>query len=257
MNIKHLLKQVIGRLGIKVGRRPSLDFGYTSPELALAYNRHQALEIDFDFALRDFLMSRSSPDGVTFMQVGAFDGISGDPLHSYIRQHEWEGLLIEPQTHYLQQLQKTYADERGLQFVRGAIDHEGGHRTLYMVSDPEANDMPDFAGQIASFDKNQLTDSHQIPEDRICEEEVPTYNPMTLLKDRGFFDLDVVQIDVEGFDNEVVRMLDLSELSPSIIQFEHRHLTTTEHLEASKYLMSNGYQIARSSRADTVGYRRP
>jgi hypothetical protein len=33
----------------------------------------------------------------TFIQVGAFDGITTDPLHKYITRYGWRGILMEPQ----------------------------------------------------------------------------------------------------------------------------------------------------------------
>lgn len=249
---KRKLKRVLGHFGVAVRRGEE-------PEDAFIYNRGKNIRLDFDFVLRDFLMSRDSPDGVRFLQVGAFDGTSGDPLHDYICKYDWEGLLIEPQPRYFQQLQETYADEEGLEFVQAAVDHERGRRTLYVIADPETEDMPDWAGQIASFDRDTfLSHSDEIPqiEARFREEEVRTVNLMALLEEESFLDLDIIQIDVEGFDNEVLQMVDFSKLSPSIVHFEHRHLSLNERLEALDRLIANGFRISTSG-PDTVAYCRP
>lgn len=32
-----------------------------------------------------------------FIQIGVYDGITGDPLHKYIRKFGWREVLVEPQ----------------------------------------------------------------------------------------------------------------------------------------------------------------
>src|SRR5206468_9762170 len=44
--------------------------------------------------------------GFTFIQVGAFDGITKDPLRKYIQTCGWRGILIEPQPRPAAQLQE-------------------------------------------------------------------------------------------------------------------------------------------------------
>src|ERR1700757_1019618 len=45
---------------------------------------------------------------VSFIQVGAFDGVSTDPLRKYIQTCGWRGVLIEPQPRPAAQLQELY-----------------------------------------------------------------------------------------------------------------------------------------------------
>ena len=251
------MKQLLSRFGIAVQRGDSaLKIGLMDSALALAYNHHQNVRPDFDFILRDFLMSRGTPDGVSFLQIGAFDGVTSDPLHEYVIQYDWEGLLVEPQPYYLRQLRETYADEDGLQFIQAAIDHEDGFRTLYTV-DTEVGDVPESAGGLASFDRDVLlSHSDIIPglNNLIVEKEVKTYSLMSLLEDYPL-DPDIIQIDVEGFDYEVLSMVNFEKISPRIIHFENKHLSKKYSLRASKYLVSNGYRITKSN-GDTVAYRR-
>lgn len=226
-------------------------------------NREERLTVDFDFVVRDFLGAVESPSDVTFMQVGAFDGVSGDPIHEYVTRYDWAGLLIEPQPYYFQRLQDTYADQEGISLFQGAVARNEGHKTLYVVDNPEADDLPDWAGQIASFDRDTLL-SHaaerggSIPdlEARIHQETVRVMHPMNLLKQSDLLGVDIIQIDVEGFDAEVVLMLDLNAIQPRIIHFEHKHLTPGDYNAAVEFLTSHGYRIAQSW-PDTVAYMRP
>lgn len=256
-SVRNQLKELLSRFGIAIQRGDSaLMIGLMDSALALAYNHHQSVRLDFDFILRDFLMSRGTPDGVSFLQIGAFDGVTSDPLHEYVVEHDWEGLLVEPQSYYFRQLRETYANEDGLQFVQAAIDHENGFRTLYTV-DTEVEDVPESAGGLASFDRDVLlSHSDIIPElnNMVVEKEVKTYNLMSIINEYSL-DPDIIQIDTEGFDYEVLSMINFEKIYPKIIHFENKHLSKGYSLKASKYLISNGYRIAKSN-VDTVAYRR-
>jgi hypothetical protein len=48
-----------------------------------------------------------------FIQVGANDGIFGDPLREHILAHKWRGVLVEPQPEIFEQLKANYAGLRG------------------------------------------------------------------------------------------------------------------------------------------------
>src|SRR5271155_2568223 len=100
--------------------RASQVFGYElKPHLS-----HQAPSIDIlDLAIRD-LMARE-PD-IFFLQIGAHDGVSYDPIHNYIAKHHWKGLLVEPQPAVFQKLKENYAGEKQLLFENSAIAQQDG-----------------------------------------------------------------------------------------------------------------------------------
>jgi FkbM family methyltransferase len=244
-HIKETARRFLGRYGISVRRKPR----------AFSLNPHDLVRVDFDFIVRDFLMSRETPHDVSFVEFGAFDGVHDDPLHDYISRYNWRGLLVEPQSFYFQQLRDVYSDHEELMLFNGAVARDSGYKTLYTV-DPEVDDLPRWAGVFASFDRNTLLRGDPVSEDHVREEQVRVEPPMGLLKDNNLLDVDIVQIDVEGFDAQVVRMLDFNILEPHIVQFEHRFLSPSDHVDVVDILLSNGYKVARSGGYDTIGYKR-
>jgi len=72
----------------------------------------------------------------------------------------------------------------------------------------------------------------------------------------GIDRVDLLQVDVEGYDAEVVRMFDFDRWRPSIVNFEHTHLSPRDHESAMRHLVSHGYQIATTG-VDTMGYASP
>lgn len=55
------------------------------------------------------LMSRRG-DALSFVQVGANDGVFVDPLRQYILTRGWSGILVEPQADVFERLKENYAD---------------------------------------------------------------------------------------------------------------------------------------------------
>jgi FkbM family methyltransferase len=187
------------------------------------------------------------------VQVGAFDGSSGDPIYDWMRRFGWRGILTEPQPYYFGKLQAAYADCPGVVLRNVAIASRTGKRSLYYVSGDDPGD-PEWVGQLASFSRSTIL-SHEdaVPnlEQRIDSHEVDCLTFEDLLS--GVTRVDLLQIDAEGYDAEVVRLFDFDRWRPSIVNFEHKHLPRDEHESAMRRLISYGYRIARTG-DDTIGY---
>ena len=66
------------------------------------------------------------PQGLFFVQVGAMDGVANDPIHKFVIDKVWRGILIEPMPDMFARLQKNYEGCDGLTFVNCAVtDYEG------------------------------------------------------------------------------------------------------------------------------------
>ena len=63
-------------------------------ELRKAPARQVAQLPVFELAISAMMKASSGP--FRFVQVGANDGIYGDPLRTYIERHHWRGILVEP-----------------------------------------------------------------------------------------------------------------------------------------------------------------
>ena len=68
-----------------------------------------------------------------FIQVGAYDGISTDPLRRYIERCGWRGVLLEPQPGPAAQLRQLYKDNADIVVLEAAVDSERATRRLYTV----------------------------------------------------------------------------------------------------------------------------
>ena len=59
----------------------------------------------------------------------------------------------------------------------------------------------------------------------------------------SFFDVDLLQIDTEGFDCEILKSIDFSQLKPLVIKFEWMNLTDSDKDTAVQLLSAQGYSV--------------
>lgn len=210
------------------------------------------LQMDLDYVLaRQQLRSR----GFYFVQVGAFDGRRYDPIHEWVRAFGWRGLLIEPQPQFFAELVKNYEGVEGLEFRQVAIGARRERRPFYWVALEEG--VTRDAGMIASFDRDTLLKHRKyVPNlDQLLRSEEIECEPLNdLLAAVPADHIDLLQIDVEGYDAELIRALDLARFAPSIVRFEHMHLTREQHEASIGRLLDHGYRICLEEN-DTLAYR--
>ncbi len=210
------------------------------------------LSLDLDMVLSHY---RVEHPNVRYLQVGAFDGVSGDPIYPLIERHALQGILIEPQKDAFERLKTNYSGFRNFQFVNAAISDHDGYSNLFRIR-PGARG-PEWLHQIASFDRNVLMwHAHMAPnlESMIETEQVRCLTFETLFKEIGIKGVDLLQVDAEGFDAEILRLFNLPVRKPAIVRFEHKHLSIADHERSIGLLVSQGYRVAASA-SDTLAYR--
>lgn len=227
--------------------RASALFGYElKPHLS-----HKSPSIDIlDLAIRD-LMSRQ-PD-VFFLQIGAHDGVSYDPIHTYVTQFHWKGFLVEPQPAIFQKLKQNYANEKQLLFENSAIAQRDGTLELHCF---ESADAEDHASMLASTRKHYLAlngDGHRGALKTIT---VPALSLESLLSKHQVKRVNLLQIDTEGFDFEIIKMIDFQRMKPEIIHYENNFLNRRQKSECSRILGGENYALLNLG-IDTIAYLQP
>jgi hypothetical protein len=111
----------------------------------------------------------------------------------------------------------------------------------------------------SSFDRNVILRQTQWVPDisrRIEEIQVRAVSMATLLRESGGNRIDILQIDAEGYDFEILKMIDFSQMKPAIICYEHANLTRGQTEESAALLVAEGYRLTRDN-LDTIAYRAP
>jgi FkbM family methyltransferase len=225
-------------------------FRGTAPAM-LKYRSHE-LSVDLDMVLSHYRIEHPT---VRYLQVGAFDGVSGDPIRPLIERHGLQGILIEPQKDAFERLRTNYARFPQFHLVNAAIADHDGSATLFRIK-PEASG-PEWLHQIASFDRKVLMwHAHMVPnlESLIETEQVRCLTFATLFAELGIDRVDLLQIDAEGLDAELLHLFDIPLRRPAIVRFEHKHLSVRDHEKSIDLLVRQAYRVATSG-SDTLAYR--
>ena len=245
--VKPYVKAAIARLGYTIQRIPPC-----------AADARYAIDFDFDYVLAHYLATRSASTPPFFLQVGAYDGETHDPLNAHVRKGGWHGILIEPQPAAFARLTANYTDVGGLVFVNAAIAPEPGIRALHVIED-EAGAPVEALGCLASFDRAYLerflrADGRHYPGIRIGSLQVRCTTFRDVLSEASL--LDLLVIDTEGYDLELLKLFDFERLQPAIVRFEHVHLSRSDWNQAVRLLARRGYRTLREE-YDTTAYLDP
>lgn len=246
-------KKKLGERLADLGRRALLARGLRVESMPRPLLRHPEAELRMQL---DYVLAQRAvlTENFFFVQIGAFDGRRYDPLFAWVQALRWHGLLIEPQPRFFSELVENYKGVDGLEFRRIAVGVRNETRTFYTVADEPG--VTRDAGMLASFDRETLL-SHRkfVPglDSLIRSEEIECVALNDLLGEAKTDHIDLLQIDVEGYDHELIRVLDLKRFSPSIVRFEHLHLTPAQHEASIDRLLGHGYRVCLEAH-DTLAY---
>jgi hypothetical protein len=90
-------------------------------------------------------------------------------------------------------------------------------------------------------------------EELIEVQEVRTMCFDTLLDSIDTKKVDLLQIDAEGYDYELIKLINFKRLRPKILHYEHMHLSQADRKECESYLSNLGYKI-KNGFADTTAF---
>ncbi|MEK7545962.1 MAG: FkbM family methyltransferase [Patescibacteria group bacterium] len=206
--------------------------------------------------------SKADPRTFFFVQVGANDGKTNDPIYPYVTRYGLSGIAIEPQADVYEMLTRTYGSFRGVRCVHAAIGAVTGRMPFYTVK-PGFKTEKNFARVtgIASFDEAvfRKTLKNKLPPGA----EADAYIQRTLIDVLSFEDLartyavtsiDMLQLDCEGYDYEILKTFDFGRFSPSLINLESMHFSQDVRLACERLLAEQGYRTFRTAN-DICAYR--
>lgn len=190
-------------------------------------------------------------------QVGANDGKHNDPVNKYFTHYNWTGLLIEPQLDVFQEgLSKTYQNNNNVILENLALSPTTGELPFYRVAFSKER----WATGLSSFcreniiehiengyiQKKAMADGIDMPSDieKIIETvKVATMSVDDLFRKHNVRKMDVLCIDTEGYDFEILKLIDFQKYQPQLVLFESKNLSDNDFTEAKNLLMRNDYQL--------------
>lgn len=198
------------------------------PRYQIARERWRAAGLSVADAARHLARVRGSTP--TFVQVGANDGESGDPLHDLIVSREIRGLLVEPQAQPFERLCANYAGVEGLRFENAAVTEVDGPIEMLTATGRTT---------IGSITPDR-TILHLHPgELRTVTVEGRTFG--SILARHGIERFDILQVDTEGYDYKVLCQVDLRARGVTIVNLEYFCLPVEERFAVCERLAAAGF----------------
>jgi FkbM family methyltransferase len=183
------------------------------------------------------LKSKGCLEDCHFIQIGANDGETDDPIFNYILKSDsrWHGVLIEPQPSAFLSLSQKYCGNNRVHLENSAINSIDGVCDFYVSKDHDL-----LAGLSSKSLKNRL--SRTTPIDVI---QVNCISPRSLCNKYDISSLDLLVVDTEGFDAEAVMLMVSTDLLPEIILFEHVNVPKVKLRECFSDLEARNYKLIR------------
>ena len=246
-----LTKKLLSLLGLKLSRTSLY------PELNLL----EASWIRFQDVL-ELLIIKRGPE-FQMIQIGCHDGKSDDPAFELMTKYSFKALLVEPQAELINQAKLLHRSRTDTQFAMCAISELSGELELYKLKNDSRIFFPEIVpghyGLIETKFINQLRSANPARinlAEHIESVKVETKTLINLVDDFKIARVDYLQIDTEGYDAKILMSIDFKKLRPSVINFEHSHLSRDEKNQVYDELHRNGYHLVihDKSSGDTTAY---
>lgn len=189
------------------------------------------------------LLNSLQKSDVFFMQIGANEGKTEDPIYPHVMLHQWKGIFVEPQPAEFAQLCKNYENRPGLIFENLAISEKKEQRTLFYIENSKKQ-FPDWVSKLSSFDRSITEEVIEVhPEAKVAEMTVPCNTINSVLSKNKIKQLDLLYIDTEGYDFEIIKTINFEKVKPALIVFEHRHLSEEDYAACKTLVEKQGYKL--------------
>ncbi len=243
---------------------PPLDRGMRTLRHLLTSWLHQRV---------DALMRRSvvawvqRQERVRLIQVGANDGVMGDPVHEIVKQENVTSCLVEPAPPVFARLAETYRSYANVTCVQTAIVPDAGVHSVefYSFAPRPGLHWDDVYSAWSSTTREHLEKFRPFVPDfdaLVTSAHVPATTLTALFRATGWPTVDLLQVDVEGLDVALVGSIPFDDWAPRIVQFEHIHsdraplMALLARVRAAGYrTFSHGFDTLCVGEAEMPGFR--
>lgn len=215
-------------------------------------------------AAYDYLnaLSRSRDGQISFIQIGANDGLRNDPIREFVVRDRWRGVLVEPLPDMFAKLKRNYGGRRfsGLHFENAAVSQRDDEVLEFWTFrsdflDALSNERRLYYLRKSSFDRNHVLSflENDAEAERALERIIVPCVTVSRLATRYFDagEFDLLVIDAEGHEKVILDSIDFARVRPRVIFFESEHLSGADD-ETGSRLRGAGYRVRKISVQDSV-----
>ena len=174
-------------------------------------------------------------------------------LGKRLREVKGKLIVVEPVRSFYDELVKNYEGIPGVVFENVAISDHSGPATFYRLGvDPVAHGYPDWLSQLGSLKEKRITELwDQYEADKRLQdfylahrvqETVQCITFPELISRHNLTKIDLLQIDVEGYELEILRTIDFGKFPTRFVNYECV-LLHQEKVNAEKLMREWGYRL--------------
>ncbi|MGX6446621.1 FkbM family methyltransferase [Patulibacter sp. S7RM1-6] len=178
----------------------------------------------------DLQLAAILPDGGTFLEAGANDGFEQSNTYYLERFHRWTGVLVEPMPHLAAEARRNRPTARVVEAALVPADHEqaavtmryGGLMSMVAGTRVAATDDESWTRQVSALG---LEEPYEL--------DVPSRTLSSILDEANITELDLLSLDIEGYEIPALAGLDLRRHAPRWALIEVRDDEAREAVSAA------------------------
>jgi FkbM family methyltransferase len=170
---------------------------------------------ELDRKLERYLPAR----GGFFVEAGAFDGFTQSNTYYFERFRGWRGVLVEPLREPFERCRRERPRSQVFQCALVPADYGAPTVTIH---DAGLMSLLDGAQKSPEADAAHCRRGAEVQEIVVGAAEVPARTLSSVLDEAGATRIDLLSLDVEGYELQVLRGLDLARHRPVHILVEAR-----------------------------------
>ena len=191
----------------------------------------------------DYAISKLNSDS-KFLVIGAMDGVRHDNLSDHIfKNKSWSGIMVEPVNDHFQTLMRNFSDYKNIKFENSAITEISGKRKIKRIPSVfVGKEVPAWADGISTLIEDDAMTINKFQE-YIVNETVNCITFDELKQKYDIKEIDLLQIDCEGYDYEVFFQIWNSGFKPTVIRVEYVCISTEQKNSIINTLQENNYAV--------------
>lgn len=178
--------------------------------------------------------------GGTFLDIGAYDGVTGSNSLYFEKWCNWTGVLVEP----VNQSRETAELWRSSPCLPYAVADRDGEATFIAVT----KGFTQMSGLEESYDTTMLSRVRSDPRHAESRITVPTRTLNAIFEESGMAEVDFVSLDIEGGELAALEAFDFGKFPVGAWAIENN----TGGSQIAKLMRKQGYNLAEFCGVDEI-----
>jgi FkbM family methyltransferase len=182
-------------------------------------------------------------EGLTFLDIGAHDGVSISNTYFLEKERNWNGICVEAQPLEFQKLKSN----RNCVCVNVAVSDYNGE-TDFICVEGYANMLSGISDDYNPSHMNRIKNEVRTYGGSINNIKVPVKTLQTILDEHNLKKIDFCSIDTEGSEFNIIKSIDFDKTEITVFIIENNY----QEKNVEEYLVQKGYYLYKKIEWDDV-----